>query len=158
MSGSTQSPSADGIRILATNRRAARDYHILDRVEAGVQLLGSEIKSLREGKLSIDQAFARVEGEEVFLYNMNIPPYSHSGSYSHDPLRPRKLLLHKSQIRRLWGQTSARGYTLIPLKVYLRRGWAKVELGLCRGKIQRDRREDLKRRAEEREMRRRLGR
>jgi len=153
-----QPAPAGGVRVITVNRRARRDYQVLERLEAGIQLLGSEIKSLREGRVSIDQAFARVEQGEVILHNMNIPPYSHSGAYGHDPIRPRRLLLHKQQIRRLWGQTSSRGYTLIPLKVYLRRGWAKVELGVCRGKRQRDRREELKRRSAEKEVLRELRR
>ena len=152
-----QSGSA-GQKVVCVNRRALRDYHVLERIEAGIELLGSEIKSIREGRVSLDSSFARIERGEAVLYNMNIAPYSHSGSYAHDPLRPRRLLLHRSQIRRLWGQTSSRGYTLIPLRVYLKRGWAKVELGLCRGKRLQDRREELRRRTADQEVRREVSR
>jgi len=122
------------IKVVATNRRAYHDYHILETLEAGIALRGPEIKSVRQGKISLQEGFARVQGGEVWLENVYIAPYDRGGHYNVDPRRPRKLLLHRDEIRRLIGKTQERGLTLIPLRVYLKNGRAKVELALARGK------------------------
>ncbi len=137
---------------MAVNRKAKRDYEILETYEAGIELKGSEVKSLREGKGSIKDAFARVENGEVWLYNFHISPYRQASVFVPDPERPKKLLLHKREIKRLAGKVSEKGLTLIPLKVYFNeRGWAKVELALARGRKLYDKREAIKRRMLERE-------
>lgn len=131
-------------RAVVTNRKARHDYHILETVEAGLVLTGTEVKSLRGGRASLSDAFARIEQGEVFLYNMHISPYSHGNRFNHEPLRTRKLLLHKEEIRRLIGKTREQGLTLIPLKVYFNdQGWAKLELALARGKKKWDKREAI---------------
>lgn len=132
-----------GGAVVASNPKARHDYEILDSFEAGVVLTGSEVKSLREGKASLREAFAVVRGEEVFLIGMHIPPYRQAGYAQHDPTRSRKLLLHREEIRRLIGKTAERGLTLVPLSCYFAHGLAKVELGLARGKRKYDRREDI---------------
>ncbi|MER3459686.1 MAG: SsrA-binding protein, partial [candidate division GAL15 bacterium] len=137
---------------MVANRRARHDYHLEETYEAGLQLVGSEVKSLRAGRASLQDAYAKVRGEELWLVNMHIAPYEQAGPFNHDPLRPRKLLLHKSEIRRLVGKVKERGCTLVPLRVYFRRGLAKVELALARGKKQYDKRADLRRREAEREV------
>lgn len=144
--------SDDRIKLIARNRKARHRYDVLDTWEAGLVLKGSEVKSLREGKVSIGEAFARIEGGEVWLYDMHIAPYGPAGPDAHDPTRRRKLLLHGYEIRRLVGKVEPAGHTLVPLELYFRDGVAKVKLGLARGKKRRDRREDLKRREAEREM------
>lgn len=127
-------------RLVATNRRARHEFHIEEALEAGLVLTGTEVKSLRAGRASIQDAFARVEDGEVWLYHMHIPPYEAGNIFNHDPLRPRKLLLHRRQVDRLTGQVQQKGYTLIALRLYFRSGLAKVELGLARGKRQYDKR------------------
>ena len=121
-------------RVVTTNRRAFHDYHIIETIEAGIALTGTEIKSIREGKISITEAYARVENGEVWLIGAHIAPYTQSGYAKHDPVRPRKLLLHKSQIRELRQMVEQKGMTLVPLRVVLKRGRAKIELGVVRGK------------------------
>lgn len=142
----------DGRKVIARNKRALRDYHILDRYEAGLVLTGPEVKSLRAGKASIAEAFARVERDEVWLHGAHVTTYDPAGPWNHDPTRPRKLLLHRREIRRLIGATQEKGLTLVPLELYFRRGIAKLTLALARGKKLHDRREDLKRKAADREM------
>ena len=138
----------------ATNRKALRDYHIIEKLEVGIELAGTEVKSLRAGQVSLDEGFARVERGEVFLYGVHIAPYEQGNIYNRDPKRPRKLLLHKHEIRRLFGKATLRGLTLVPLRIYFnKRGMAKVELALCRGKKFYDRRDELRRRAMERDER-----
>lgn len=144
----------DGRKIISTNRRAFHDYEILDRWEAGLVLRGSEVKSLREGNVKLADAFARVERGELILRNFHIPQYKGASWANHDPDRPKKLLVHKRELRRLVGATQEKGLTLIPLSLYFRRGFAKVELGLARGKRLYDKREAIKKREAEREMRR----
>lgn len=141
-------------KIIATNRQARHDYAILESFEAGIALKGTEVKSLRAGQASLKDSFARVEGSELFLYNMHIPPYEFGNIANVDPIRPRKLLLHKNQIRRLIGELSAKRLTLIPLKLYFTRGIAKVELALAKGKKLYDKREAIRERETERELRR----
>lgn len=138
--------------VLARNRKARHDYHILETWEAGLVLTGSEIKSLRAGKGSLAGAYAVIRSGELWLEGMNISPYQAGGYANHQPERPRKLLMHRREIRRLIGAVEQRGQTLVPLDVHLSRGYAKVTLALAKGKKAHDRREDLKRRAAEREM------
>ena len=142
---------------VATNRQARFKYTILESVEAGIALKGTEVKSLRTGNVSLGDSFARAEGNEIFLYNMHISPYEFGNRNNLDPLRPRKLLLHKSQIRKLIGETSAKRLTLVPLKIYFKDGLAKVELALAKGKQLYDKREAIKKRDSDRELRRRLA-
>lgn len=130
---------------IATNRKAFRDYEILEKLEAGIALAGSEVKSLREAKASLDEAFARIEDGELFLYNAYIAPYAQASYLNVESKRQRKLLLHRGQIKRLADKTAQRGFTIIPLKMYFNsRGLVKVELALARGKKFYDRREDIK--------------
>jgi len=143
--------------VVATNRRAHHDYFILERLEAGIVLKGTEVKSLRAGRANLREAFARVENGEVFLYNLHISPWDYGNRWNHDPTRTRKLLLHKAEIRRLVGKTREKGKTLIPLRIYFNsRGRAKVELALAQGKKLWDKRESIARRDEAREIERRL--
>lgn len=142
-------------KVSATNRKAGRDYSILETLEVGIELRGSEVKSIRDGKITINDSFARVEKGEVLLYNAYISPYEQASYLNVEPVRARRLLLHAKQITKLTAQLTQKGYTLIPLKVYFnKRGFAKVELGLCKGKKLYDKRDDLKRRETDLEMRR----
>jgi SsrA-binding protein len=140
------------MKIVATNKKAYHDYHMEESYEAGIMLKGTEVKSLREGRANLKDSFARVENEEIFLYNCHISPYSHGNIANHDPLRTRKLLMHKGEIQRLMGKMMQKGYTLLPLKIYFKDGKAKVELALAKGKKQYDKREDIKKRDAAREM------
>lgn len=142
----------DGKKIVARNRKAHHEYHVLDTWEAGIVLTGPEVKSIRAGKVSLAEAFARVEDGEVWLHGMHVSPYDPATRWNTDPVRPRKLLLHAREIRRLIGATREKGLTLVPLELYFRRGLAKVTLALARGKKLHDKRETLKRRTAEREM------
>jgi SsrA-binding protein len=138
---------------IAENRKAFHDYHILETYEAGIVLLGTEVKSIREGRVNLRDSFARVERGEVFLYNVNISPYSHRGYADHEPLRQRKLLMHRDEIRKLIGKTVEKGMTLVPLRMYFKAGRVKVAVGLAKGKKDYDKRETIKRRETERETR-----
>lgn len=142
----------DGIRVIARNRKARHEYEILEQVEAGLVLRGAEVKSLRDGKASFADAFGRIDGGEAWLHNLHISPYEQATIDAPDPVRPRKLLLHRREIERLRSKTREGGFTLVPLDLHFRRGFAKVTLGLGRGKKHRDRREDLKRRTMQREV------
>ncbi len=143
----------DGIKIVCQNRKARHLYHIDDTIEAGIVLLGPEVKSLREGRANLTDSYVVFKEGEAWLQNVHITPYKHSSTHtSLDPTRPRKLLLHKREIKRLSGKVQERGYTLIPLKIYFRNGKAKVELALARGKKLYDKREALKRRDLDREL------
>ena len=141
-----------GIKIVIQNRKARHDFAILNTYEAGIELLGTEVKSLRNGKANFKDSYARVEGGEVFMYNLHISEYVEANRFNHDPDRKRRLLLHRHEINRLQGRVQEKGFTLIPLKIYFKRGKAKVELGLARGKREYDRREDIARRDARREM------
>jgi SsrA-binding protein len=143
--------SADSSNTIATNRKALRDYHILQQIEAGIELRGTEVKSLRNGHVSMNESFAKEEQGEIILFNLHIMPYDHGNVHNHSPRRPRKLLLHRQEINRLHGQTAEKGLTLIPLKMYFKRRLVKVELGLCRGKHLHDKRETLRRKTADRE-------
>ncbi len=143
-----------GRKVVATNRKARHEYHILETWEAGLVLRGPEVKSLRAVKVSFQDAFARIEGGEVWLYSLHIAPYEQANRENVDPTRTRKLLLRSSEIRKLVGSVEEKGNTLIPLDIYFRRGYAKVTLALARGKKLHDKREKLKRRTQEMEARR----
>jgi SsrA-binding protein len=141
-------------RIAISNRKARHEYEILDVYEAGIVLLGSEVKSLRLGKANLLDSYAILNKGEMWLLNMHISPFEKANQFNHDPLRTRKLLLNKSELRKLIGKTTEKGLTLIPLKVYFKHGIAKVEIALCKGKKLHDKRESIKQRDVEREMRR----
>ena len=138
---------------IAENRKAFHDFHILETYEAGVMLLGTEVKSIREGRVNLRDSFARVEKGEVWLYNVNISPYSHRGYADHEPLRQRKLLMHRDEIRKLIGKTVEKGMTLVPVRMYFKSGRVKVAIGLAKGKKDYDKRETIKRRETDRETR-----
>lgn len=139
-------------KVVATNRQARYNYSIEDCFEVGIELKGSEVKSLRTGKISLKDSFARIENNELFLFNCHISPYEHTGSFTEDPKRRRKLLAHRSQLNKLIGQTSQKGFTLIPLKIYFKHGIAKVELALAKGKRLYDKREKIRQKETRREL------
>jgi SsrA-binding protein len=139
-------------KVVCTHPRAKRDYDIEENYEAGIELKGSEVKSLRANQASIKESFAMIRDEEVFLINSYIAPYEQANLFNHEPRRERKLLLNKREINRLMGKTLIRGYTLIPLKIYFKKGKAKVDLALGKGKKVHDRRDDIKKREADREM------
>ena len=138
---------------IAENRKAYHDFHLLESFEAGIALLGTEVKAIREGRVNLRDSFARVEGGEVFLYNVNISPYSHRGYADHEPLRRRKLLLHRDEIRKLIGKTVEKGLTLVPVRMYFKGARVKVAVSLAKGKKEYDKRETIKRRDTDRETR-----
>ena len=140
-------------RVIADNRKAFHDYHVLDSWEAGVALLGTEIKAIREGRVNLRDSFARVDKGEVWLMNVHISPYSHTGYAHHDERRQRKLLLHRHEIQKLTGQVNQKGLTLVPLQLYLKNGRVKVALALVKGKQAHDKRETIRRREVDRETR-----
>jgi len=142
-------------KVIATNRKAHRDYEVLEVLECGIELKGSEVKSARESKLRLEDSFARLENGEIILYNTHISPYEQASYLNVDPVRPRKLLLHKNEINKLAGKIVQRGFTLVPLKAYFNdNGRLKIELALCKGKKLYDRRADIKRRESDLAMRR----
>ena len=138
---------------IAENRKAFHDFHLLESFEAGLVLLGTEVKAIREGRVNLRDSFARVEDGEVFIYNVHISPYSHRGYADHEPLRRRKLLLHRSEIRKLIGKTVEKGMTLVPLRLYFKNGKVKVSVSLAKGKKDYDKRETIKKRDTDRETR-----
>jgi SsrA-binding protein len=138
---------------IAENRKAFHDFHLLDTFEAGLVLLGTEVKAIREGRVNLRDSFARVEGGEVFIYNVHISPYSHRGYADHEPLRRRKLLLHRSEIRKLIGKTVEKGMTLVPTRLYFKDGRVKVAVSIAKGKKDYDKRETIKKRETDRETR-----
>jgi SsrA-binding protein len=139
-------------KVVSTNRKAYHDYFIEDTCEAGMMLTGTEVKSLREGKANLKDSYVLIKGGEAFLLNCHISPYSHGNILNHDPLRTRKLLLHRKEIEKLWGKLTQKGYTLVPLKIYFKDSRAKVEIALARGKRQYEKREAIKEREAKREM------
>jgi SsrA-binding protein len=151
MSEKTERQKAE--RLLAENRKAYHDYEILETYEAGLVLVGTEVKAIREGRVNLRDSYARVERGEVWAFNVHISPYSHRGYVDHQPLRSRKLLLHKAEIRKLIGRTVEKGLTLVPLRMYLQRGRVKLAVGLARGKKAHDKRETIRRREVDRETR-----
>lgn len=138
------SKSQPHIELIAQNRRAQHDFEILEKLECGIALTGTEVKSLREHRASLEQAYAKIRGGELWLINCEIPEYSPAAYANHDTKRPRKLLLHRREIARFAGKASQKGYTLIPLRMYFKNGWAKVELAVTRGKKQFDKRQKIK--------------
>lgn len=138
-------------KIIANNKKAFYDYFIEDKYEAGIELVGTEVKSLRMGKCSIKEAFVRIQKGEVFIYGMHISPYEKGNIFNRDPLRARKLLLHRYEIRKIEGQIAQKGYTLVPLNVYLKGSLMKVEIGLAKGKKQYDKRQDIAKKDQRRE-------
>lgn len=143
----------DGEKVLAVNRQAGFNYHLSDRLEAGLVLTGTEVKSIREGRVNLRDSYANLKDGEVWLLNCHISPYSHGNIYNHDPLRSRKMLLHKEEIRRLIGKVRERGFTLVPTRLYMKKGRIKVEVALAKGKRQYDKRETERRREADREAR-----
>jgi SsrA-binding protein len=140
-------------KIIADNRKAQHDYHLLETFEAGVALLGTEVKSIREGGANLRDSFARIEAGEVWVYNIHISPYRNRGYSDHDPKRRRKLLLHRQEIRKLIGKTTERGMTIVPVRMYLKDGRVKIAISLAKGKKAHDKRETIKRREADRETR-----
>ena len=138
-------------KMVANNKKAYHDYFILDKIETGIALHGTEVKSLRMGKCSIKESFVRIENEEVYIYGMHISPYEKGNIFNRDPLRVKKLLLHKSEIRKMKGKIAETGYTLVPLKVYFNRSLVKVEIGLAKGKKLYDKRQDIAKKDQRRE-------
>jgi SsrA-binding protein len=147
---------AEAVKVVATNRRATHDYHIEDRYEAGLALLGTEIKSIRAGRVNLREGYVAPRDGELWLVNVHVAPYEPAGRYGHEPRRPRKLLLHRREIDRLIGRVEQRGYTIIPLRLYLKRGRAKVEIGLARGKRKYDKRAAIAQRESQRQIERTL--
>ena len=143
----------DAERLVASNKKAYHEYFILEKYEAGLALVGTEVKSAREGRVNLKEAYALVRDGEAFLLNCHISPYTHGNRENHDPTRTRKLLLHRQEIRKLIGKTQEKGLTLVPLRVYLKRGRVKVELGLARGKKTHDKREAERTKEADREAR-----
>lgn len=147
----------DEVKIITRNRRASHEYEILDRLECGVVLTGTEVKSLREGQGSLEDAYAKIDQGEVWMIGSDIPEYAMGNRMNHKPKRPRKLLLHRREIARFAGRASQRGFTLVPLRLYFKNGLAKVEIAVCRGKQLHDKRQTLKKKDAEREIRRGLS-
>jgi SsrA-binding protein len=140
-------------RIIADNRKAHHDFHLIETFEAGLALVGTEVKAIREGRVNLRDSFAKIQGGEVFVHNVHIGAYSSRGYADHEPLRPRKLLLHRQEIRKLIGKTTERGMTIVPVRMYFKDGRVKVAISLAKGKKDFDRRETIKRRDTERETR-----
>lgn len=140
--------------MITKNRKARHDYHILETFEAGIVLQGTEVKALRDGKVNLKDSYANVRNDEVFLYNVHISPYTHGNIYNHEPLRERKLLLHRKEINKLIGKTREKGLTLVPLKMYFKNGRVKVELAIARGKKEYDKRDAISKRESDREIKR----
>jgi SsrA-binding protein len=148
---SAKKTSKDSRPPVATNRKALRDYFVVQRIEAGIVLRGAEVKSIREGRFSLNEAFSRIDKGQAVLCGFHIQPYEHARADGYDPVRPKRLLLHRREIDKLVGETATKGMALVPLKLYFHRGHVKVELGLCRGKHAGDKRETIRRRTAERE-------
>jgi SsrA-binding protein len=146
-------PAADAVRLLASNRKARHDYEILERFEAGVELTGTEVKSARAGKVQLKDSHVEIREGQAWLVGAHVSPYSHGNRENHPPERPRKLLLHRRELERLYGQAQIKGLTIVPLGLYLKGNWIKVEIALARGKRLFDKRETERRREQEREMR-----
>jgi SsrA-binding protein len=150
----TRAQSDDGRKVVARNKKALHEYHVLDTWEAGIVLTGPEVKSIRAGRVSLAEAFGRVDGAEVWLHGMHVSPYDPASRWNADPERPRKLLLHRQEIRRMIGAVQEKGLTLVPLDLYFKRGRAKVTLALTKGKKLYDKRQTIKERDVQRELRR----
>jgi SsrA-binding protein len=148
----------EDFKVVATNRQASHNYFLEDRFEAGIALMGSEIKSVRNGQVQLREAYVETQGGKATLFNAHIAPYDPASRENHDPLRPRRLLLHKKEIGKLTEKTQLKGYTIVPLRIYLAKGRAKVEIALARGKHQYDKRQAIAERDSQREIQRELGR
>ena len=157
-SGKGRKADEDGVKVVAKNRRAVFDYAIEERIEAGLVLTGSEVKSLREGNVALSDSSAAMRGDELWLFNCRIGEYKAAATFGHEPLRERRLLLNRSEIEKLRGKVEQRGMTLVPISLYFKDGWAKVDLGLGRGKTHEDRRDTIAERESRREMDRALSR
>ncbi|MFO7962877.1 MAG: SsrA-binding protein SmpB [Desulfobacterales bacterium] len=144
--------ATEGIKIIAENRKARHDYFIIDQVEAGMALSGTEVKSLRGGRANLKDSYAKIEKGEVFLHQMHISPYPFAYYGNHDPLRPRKLLLHKREIKKLYGKVNEKGHSLVPLRIYFKNGKVKVLIALVKGKRMYDKRESIKQRDSRRDL------
>ena len=149
-------PHQKGIKVMAQNRRAFHDYFVDERYECGVALFGTEVKSIRAGKVSLKESWAQVRAGELWVEGMHISPYEQGNIFNRDPMRPKKLLMHRAEIRKLDGLVARQGYTLIPLELYLKDGRVKLQLGLCKGKHAHDKRDSIARRDSDREIRRAL--
>ena len=143
---------SENVKVVATNRKAGHEYFLMERYEAGMALQGSEIKSIRSGQISLAEAFVRIDGREAWLMDAHVAPYEQAGSYNHEPRRPRKLLLHKSEILKLWAEVRQKGVTIVPVRVYLKDGRAKLEIAVAKGKKLYDKRQDLAKRDAQREL------
>lgn len=139
-------------KTVASNRKASFNYQLLEKFEAGIQLTGAEVKSIRDGHVSLNESFARIDKGEVYVHGMHVQPYSHSRVETHDPVRPRKLLLHRGEINKLIGQVAEKGRTVVPVRLYLKRGYIKMEIALGKGKQMVDKRETIKKRTADREV------
>jgi SsrA-binding protein len=155
MRGGTQM-SSGGIKVVSENRKAFHDYFIEDRIEAGIILTGTEIKSIRNSRVNLKDSYARLDNGEIWVHQMHISPYEQGNRFNHDPLRPRKLLLHRAEINKLVGKIQLQGLTLIPTKIYLKKGMAKIELGVAQGKKNYDKRQALAEREGKRDIERAL--
>lgn len=142
----------DDIKVVATNRKASHEFFLFDRLEAGIVLQGSEIKSIRSGQMSLAEAYVRIDGHEAWLMDSHVAPYERASYFNHEPRRPRKLLLHRSEIRRLWNEVRQKGVTIVPVKVYVKDGRAKIEIAVAKGKKLYDKRETIAKRDAEREI------
>ena len=149
-------PHQKGIKPVAQNRKAFHDYFVEERYECGIELYGTEVKSMRQGRVSLKESWAQIRRGEVFVEGMHISPYEQGNQFNRDPMRPKRLLLHKSEIRKLDGLVARQGYTLVPLEVYLKDGRMKLQLGLCKGKAEHDKRDATAKRDADREIRRAL--
>ncbi len=149
-------PHQKGIKVIAQNRKAFHDYFVEERLECGLALFGTEVKSIRQGRVNLKESWAQIRAGEVWVEGMHISPYEQGNIFNRDPLRPKKLLLHKKEIRKLDQDTARQGYTLIPLEIYLKEGRVKLQLGVCKGKQAHDKRDSIARRDSEREIRRAL--
>jgi SsrA-binding protein len=147
-------PHQKGIKVIAQNRKAYHDYFVEERIECGIALFGTEVKSIRLGKVNLKESWAQIRKNEVWVEGMHISPYEQGNIYNRDPLRDKKLLLHRSEIRKLDSQIMRQGYTLVPLELYLKDGRVKMELGVCRGKQTHDKRDTIAKRDSDREIRR----
>ncbi|PTX59599.1 SsrA-binding protein [Melghirimyces profundicolus] len=148
--------SRGGVKVVARNKKALHEYHIEDTYEAGIVLTGTEIKSIRQGRVNLKDSYARIDGGEVYLLNMHISPFEQGNRFNHDPTRTRKLLLHKEEINKLIGLTQQKGFTLVPLDLHLKNGFAKIQLALAKGKKLHDKRQAVAKRDADREIRRQL--
>ena len=149
-------PHQQGIRTIVQNRKAYHDYFVEEKAECGIALFGTEVKSIRQGRVNLKESWAQIRKGEVWVEGMHISPYEQGNIYNRDPMRPKKLLLHRSEIRKLEGQVTKQGFTLIPLEMYLKDGRVKIMLGLCKGKQLHDKRDSIARKDSEREIRRAL--